>query len=168
MMLRERRSVRFPYEIRLKPSRLSLGLSAAIHMIAAFAFLRSSFPSFAVVVVVVIAALSQRFVMAAERRKQGMALTLQPDGSLKLTVPGGELHALPQAASTDFGWGLWLHWEGSQHRAARQQVLRGAMMLMPDGVDADAWRELRIWFRHVAKPALSAKAEVAKEEEERG
>ncbi|WP_156822111.1 protein YgfX [Azoarcus sp. KH32C] len=160
--------MRFPYEIRLKPSRLSVGLSAAIHMIAAFAFLRSSFPPFAVVVVVVIAALSQWSVMAAERRKQGMALTLQPDGSLNLMIPDGELHVLPRATSTDFGWGLWLHWEGSRHDGARRRTLRGAMMLVPDGVDGDAWRELRIWFRHVAKPALNAKTDVVEEGEERG
>jgi hypothetical protein len=106
--------------------------------------------------------------MAAERRKQGMVLSLQPDGSVDLTIPDGEVHALPQATSTDFGWGLWLHWEGSRHRGARRRTLRGAMMLVPDGVDGDAWRELRIWFRHVAKPALSAKTDVVKEEEERG
>ena len=151
-----RRSVRFPLVVQLKPSRFAIGLSAAIHSIAAFAFLASSLHPAVMILAAALLVLSHWRVMVGERGRRDVVLTLQPDGALHLGLQDGEVHALPQATSADFGWALWLHWEGSRYRNARRRTLRGALMLLPDGVDEEVWRELRIWFRHVAKPALSA------------
>ena len=125
-------------------------LNAAIHMIAAFAFLRSSIHLLMVLPVLAMIWLSWRAVRRAEMGKKGRVLMLEEGAAFCIRERGRTVYALPDASCVDFGWAVWLHWHGAHVAKARRATLYGAMMLLPDSLPADSWRNLRIWLRHKA------------------
>lgn len=126
--------------------------NAAIHTIAAFAFVRSTLHLSVVFVVVLALGVSLGATLRAERRKAGCRLVLESNGELRLDSHGRVVYAVPDATSVDFGWVLWLHWRGAHVRQSRRHIVRGALMLLPGNVSAGDWRGLRIWLRHKAAP----------------
>lgn len=148
--------MRYPLEIRLRPSRLIFLLNAAIHAIAAFAFLRSSFPLPLVIVAVAGLGISLRSTIRAEREKACVRLVLEDDGELCMDPDGHGrrlVYAVPQQGCVDFGWAVWIHWRGSRVRRSPRRPMRGALMLVPGNVGDDEWRGLKIWLRHKAGAA---------------
>jgi len=142
--------MRYPLEIELQPSRLAQGLNAAIHLIAAFAFVRSSIHLLVVFSVLAILGLSVRAAMRAEIGTKGRVLVLEDNGELRIEDPHSVVYALPEATCVDFGWAVWIHWQGARVARPRRRIMRGAMMLLPDNLSAESWRGLRIWLRHKA------------------
>lgn len=143
--------MRYPLEIRLQPSKRLEFLNAAIHVTAAFAFLRSSLPVWIVVPAVAFLFVSLRSAIRDERGKAGFVLVLEPDAELRISEPGRHgraIHASPETSSTDFGWAVWLHWRGTPVRGSRRRPLRGAVMLVRSNMTDEAWRGLKIWLRH--------------------
>jgi hypothetical protein len=142
--------MRYPRAIEIQPSRLMQVLSAAIHVIAAFAFLRSSIHLLIVLPMLAMIGLSWRAVWRAEMGRKGRVLTLDEGAAFCIRQRGRTVYALPEASCVDFGWAVWLHWRGAHVARARRPTLHGAMMLLPDNLPADSWRDLRIWLRHEA------------------
>ena len=143
--------MRYPLEIGLRPSKLMLLLNAAIHGIAAFAFVRSSFPLPIVIVVVAGLAFSLRLAMRAEREKAGVRVVLQDNGEMSLDPDGRGrriVYASAQPGCVDFGWAVWIHWRGTRVRRSPRKPIRGALMLVRGNVRDDEWRGLKIWLRH--------------------
>ncbi|NMF89341.1 protein YgfX [Aromatoleum petrolei] len=147
--------MRYPLEIRLRPSKLILLLNAAIHAIAAFAFLRSSFPLPLVIVVVAGLGFSLHLANRAESEKAGGRLVLQDNGELSVDPDGrGQqtVYALAEPGCVDFGWAVWIHWRGTRVRRSPRRSIRGALMLVRGNVHEDEWRGLKIWLRHKVGP----------------
>ena len=143
--------MRYPLEIGLRPSKLMLLLNAAIHAIAAFAFLRSSFPLLLVIVVVAGLAFSLRLAIRAEREKAGVRLVLLDNGELSVDPDGcgrRTVYASAEPGCVDFGWAVWIHWRGTRVRRSPRRPIRGALMLVRGNVREDEWRGLKIWLRH--------------------
>lgn len=148
--------MRYPLELGLRPSRLMLLLNAAIHAIAAFAFLRSSFPPPLVIVAVVGLGVSLRSAIGAEREKARVRLVLQDDGELSVDPDGHgrrTVYAVPEPGCVDFGWAAWIHWRGTRVRRSSRRPMRGALMLVRGNVSDAEWRGLKIWLRHKAGAA---------------
>lgn len=136
-------------------------LNAAIHAIAAFAFLRSSFPLPLVIVVVAGLGLSLRSAIRAEREKAHMRLVLHDDGELRVDPDGHgrrTVYAVPEPGCVDFGWAVWIHWRGARVRRSPRRPMRGALMLVRGNVGDDEWRGLKIWLRHKAGAARKEEA----------
>ncbi|NMG74043.1 protein YgfX [Aromatoleum diolicum] len=142
--------MRYPLEIEIQPSRLALGLNAAIHLIAAFAFVRSAVHPLIVFFVLAVLGVSFRTAMRAEIGTKGRILVLDDNGELRIMEHRRVVYALPEATCVDFGWAVWIHWRGARVARPRRRTMRGAMMLLPDNLPADSWRGLRIWLRHKA------------------
>ncbi|NMG44213.1 hypothetical protein GPA22_10785 [Aromatoleum toluvorans] len=144
--------MRYPLEIELRPSRLMHMTNAAIHAIAAFAFVRSSLPLLLVIAAVGWLMVSLRASIGAEREKAGLRLLLEEGGELRVAPPGGDrrrvVYANAAGSCADFGWAVWIHWRGARVRGARARLLNGAMMLVRDNLGQDDWRGLKIWLRH--------------------
>lgn len=143
--------MRYPLEIGLRPSRMMFLLSAAIHAIAAFAFLRSSFPLPVVIVVVAGLAVSLRAAHRGERAKAGVRVLLQDAGELWVDPDGRgrrTVYAVAEPGCVDFGWAVWIHWRGTRVRRSPRMPIRGAMMLVRGNVGDEEWRGLKIWIRH--------------------
>ncbi|MCC4117831.1 hypothetical protein LLG90_20960 [Aromatoleum toluclasticum] len=137
-------------------------MSAAIHAIAAFAFLRSSFPLPFVIVVVAGLAFSLRSAIRVEREKGSVRLVLLDDGGLHVDPDGHArrtVYAVAEPGCVDFGWAVWIHWRGTRVRRSPRMPIRGAMMLVRGNVGDDEWRSLKIWLRHKVG---AARAEDAK------
>jgi hypothetical protein len=147
--------MRYPLECRFRPScRLQL-LIAAIHLIAAMAFLASSLAPALIAAVVAALAVSACLSVAGERRRAGLTVVLDDAGLLTLRDRGRTVCATPLPSCTDFVWAVWLHWrELAGGHGVRPRT--GALMLLPDHVDATTWRLLRIWLRHKSAAAVSA------------
>lgn len=150
--------MRYPLQIELQPSRLAQGLSAAIHLIAAFAFVRSSIHLLGVLLGLAIIGLSARVAMRVEAGTKGRILVLEDNGELRIEDPRGVVYALPEATCVDFGWAVWIHWQGARVARPRRRIMRGAMMLLPDNLSAERWRGLRIWLRHKATAQTGGKS----------
>ena len=135
--------MQYPLRIELRISKRLIRLNAAIHLIAAFSFLLSAFHPLAILAVWAVLAWSFWRGVRQEEAKGLLALVLGDDGGLQLDTVDGEMHGRALGSSVDFGWALWLHWEGRERR-------RGALMLMPDSLGPVGWRGLRVWLRHKA------------------
>lgn len=138
--------MRYPLELVLQPSLCRQGMIAAIHGVAAIAFLYSGQPFWLVVIGVVALLFSAIFLVRAERSRVGWQMVLEDSGLLTLRSGERISAALPLASSTDFGWAVWLHWRTLDVDSGQRRM--GALMLLPDQVDAVTWRGLRIWLRH--------------------
>ncbi|WP_407280196.1 hypothetical protein U5817_07200 [Aromatoleum evansii] len=126
-------------------------LNAAIHAIAAFAFLRSSFPLPLVIVVIAGLGFSLHLANRAEKEKAGVRLVLQDNAELSVDPDGRgrrTVYALAEAGCVDFGWAVWIHWRGTRVRRSPRRSIRGALMVVRGNVRGDEWRELKIWLRH--------------------
>jgi len=153
--------VRYPLEIGLRSSKLMFLLNAAIHAIAAFAFLRSSFPLVIVIIVIAGLVLSLRSAIRAEREKARVRLVLQDDGELGVDPDGHgrrTVYAVPEPGCVDFGWAVWIHWRGTRLRRSSRRTMRGALMLVRGNVSDDEWRRLKIWLRHKAGAARTGES----------
>lgn len=133
--------MQYPLRIELRASRRMIWLNAAIHLVAALSFLQSAFHPAVLVVAWAVLAWSFRHGVRREEAKGLAALTLGDDGALHVESVDGEVRGRALGSSVDFGWALWLHWEGRERR-------RGALMLLPDNLGETGWRGLRIWMRH--------------------
>lgn len=143
--------MRYPLEIALRPSRMMHLANAAIHAIAAFAFLRSSLPLPLVIAIVCWLALSLRVAVRAECEKAGLRLMLEEGGELRVTSGGDPrrvVYATADGSCADFGWAVWIHWRGARVRRSRGRLTRGAMMLVGGNLGREDWRGLKIWLRH--------------------
>ena len=140
----------YPLTLTLRPSRRGHVLIAAIHLVAAIAFVRSSLPFALVAGALLLLALSLWHAVAAAHAWCEQTLVLEADGRLVLCSPRGRVEAWP-VAGADFAWAVWVSWraEGGQGLRAR----RGARMLLPDQCAAAEWRALRAWLRHKAVAA---------------
>lgn len=140
--------MRYPLELRLRPSRRAILLIAAIHLIAAIAFLLM--PSWWIKVpMILILGMSLAFAITTERQKLDRILILDESGSLTYGRKGFFLRARPQPGCADFGWAIWLRWR-LVSTAPRRRAVSGAMMLMPDNLERQDWRAVRAWLRHRA------------------
>lgn len=137
--------MRYPLRIELRSSKRMIFLNAAIHLVAAFSFLRSSFHAAWIILALAVLGWSFWRGLRHEEAKGLCALTLEDGGGLRLERLDGEARGQALGSSADFGWALWLHWRGSGSGGRR-----GALMLLPDNLGESAWRGLRIWLRHKA------------------
>ncbi|WP_332671847.1 protein YgfX [Aromatoleum sp.] len=155
--------MRYPIELELVPSRQALVLVAAIHLIAATAFLLSSLPWAVRLAAAIALGVSMLVAFRGERAKDGLRMVLEDSGKLAVSCSGEAAQAFLDRGCTDFGWAIWLQWrvaatpDQAPSRAA-------AVMLLPDNLSPGAWRGLRIWLKHKAlasgKPDASASADV--------
>lgn len=142
--------MRYPLELPLRPSRQALGMIAAVHTIAAIAFLRSSLSAPVLYPVLFVLAVSLFAGLRVEWRKAGRVLTLENDGTLR---DGSEVAMLaPEAGCTDFGWAVWLQWRRHDADAIGTRC-RGSIMLLPGNLPGGHWRGLRIWLRQKVRAA---------------
>ena len=140
--------MRYPVEIRLVPSRRALFLVAAIHLIAAIAFLLSALP-WAVRILALIALSGSLFMaLRAEQAKAAFLIVLENSGMLAVRGETEIMQAAPERDCADFGWAVWLQWRTCASPEARRRPT--AMMLLPDNLPAGLWRVLRIWLKHKA------------------
>nr|WP_076603989.1 hypothetical protein [Aromatoleum tolulyticum] len=133
-------------------------MNAAIHAIAAFAFLRSSFPLPFVIVIVAGLAFSLRSAIRAERAKAGVCLVLQDNGELYVDPDGRgrrTVYAVAEPGCVDFGWAVWIHWRGTRVRRSSRLPIVGALMLVRGNVGGDEWRGMKVWLRHKVGAARS-------------
>ena len=143
--------MRYPLEIGLRPSKLMVLMNAAIHAIAAFAFLRSSFPLPVVILIVMGLGYSLRSALRGEREKANVRMVLQDDGGLCVDADGHgrrTVYAVAEPGCVDFGWAVWIHWRGTRVRRSSRMPIRGATMLVRGNVGDDEWRGVKIWLRH--------------------
>ncbi|AYH44727.1 hypothetical protein CDA09_15270 [Azoarcus sp. DN11] len=125
--------------------------NAAIHVIAAFAFVRSSLPLLLVIVAVGWLVVSLRETVRIERDKAGVRLTLEEGGELRVAPMGDPrrvVYGAAEGSCADFGWVVWIHWRGARVRGAKVRPLVGAMMLVRGNLNQGDWRGLKIWLRH--------------------
>jgi toxin CptA len=136
--------MRYPRTIDLSPSLLySLLPGAAIHLVAAFAFLslfRQPLWLLVGLSVVVVSAVASAL---SWRRRQGEVAELGDDGRLLVSLGGVEQEAAIVAV-TDFGWARWVTWREEGARRTR------ARMLLRGDFASDQWRALGVWLRHKA------------------
>lgn len=149
--------MRYPLELALRPSRRLQVMIAAIHGIAAVAFLHSGQPSALIAVVLFALLFSAALLVRIERSRGALLIVLEDSGLLTLRSGGRIAAAVPLPGSTDFGWAVWLHWQELSADTAPGRR-KGALMLLPDHVAATTWRPLRIWLRHKGGGALGAPA----------
>ena len=154
--------MRYPIELELVPSRQAPVLVAAIHLIAATAFLLSSLPWAARLLAAIGLGLSMLHAIRGERAKSALRIVLEDCGKLALRRNGEVAEAFPERGCTDFGWVIWLQWRVDRAPDPCWKRL-GATMLLSDNLSPDARRALRIWLRHKAlasgKPDASASAD---------
>lgn len=143
--------MRYPLRIELRSSRRAVWLNAAIHSVAAFSFLQSSFHPALIAVVIAGLVWSLRRSFKREAAKGLGALTLEDGPSLRFEDALGERRGVIDGRSADFGWALWLRWKGLGAGSRG-----GALMLLPDNLNENAWRGLRIWMRHKTGPEPGA------------
>ena len=142
--------MRYPLELPLRPSRQALIMIAAIHTIAAIAFLRSSLSGPVLYPVFFVLAVSLFAGLRVEWSKAGRVLTLENDGTLR---DGSEVATLlPETGCTDFGWAAWLEWRRDEAEGAGTRC-RGSIMLLPGNLPGGQWRALRIWLRQKVRAA---------------
>ncbi len=135
--------MRWPARIALKPSARLVVLIAAIHAIAAIAFLHLSMHPAWVLFLLLAIGLSAALAIRAELGIAGTVLRLEERGRVHLEDTDGIRTATLLPTSTDFGWAVWIQWLEDSGRARR-----GARMLLSDGMAPDDWRTLRVWMRH--------------------
>jgi hypothetical protein len=141
--------MRYPLELALAPSRRMLILVAAIHLVAAIAFLFSSLSWLIRLLALLVLAGSLRAAVRNERAKAGTVLVLDNSGTLATTRAGDPRFGRPERSCTDFGWAVWLQWRMigvSGHPSGPRETL----MLLPDNLPDGTWRGLRIWLKHKA------------------
>ncbi len=154
--------MRYPIELELVPSRHALVLVAAIHLIAATAFLLSSLSGAVRLLGTIGLGLSLLLAIRGERAKSALRIVLEDSGKLAVRRNGEVAQAFPERGCTDFGWVIWLQWRVDP---APEQGRNGAgaTMLLSDNLSPAARRALRIWLRHKAlasgKPDASASAD---------
>ncbi|MDT3669036.1 MAG: protein YgfX [Aromatoleum sp.] len=154
--------MRYPIALELVPSRQALALVAAIHVIAATAFLLSSLPWTARLLGAIGLGLSLLLAIRGERAKSALRIVLEDSGKLAVGRDGEVAQAFPERGCTDFGWVIWLQWR-VDHTPGQGRNRAGATMLLSDNLSPAARRALRIWLRHKAlasgKPDTSASAD---------
>lgn len=133
----------FPRRVEVRASKAAQWLNAAIHSIAAFAFLAGGLHWAALLPALGFLWWSWRRTAQAEEAKGVMSLILADDGTLTVESVGGTSQGALCGSSADFAWAVWLHWSGARGRT-------GALMLLRDNLTAEAWRSLGIWMRHKA------------------
>ena len=141
--------MRYPLQFTLTPSRQVIFMIAAIHLIAAIAFLLLPVSWWIKVPVLLILGASFFLATAAEREKLDRVLILDESGSLAHGRKGFFLRARPQPGCVDLGWAIWLRWQ-LVSTTPRRRPISGAMMLLPDNIAEQEWRSLRVWLRHCA------------------
>ena len=132
--------MRYPRTIVVSPSSRSLGLVAAIHLIAAISFAQLPGVVWPVVGGVLVLLSFAAFARACSRSVPGL-IELGDDGLLRFPEgEGGE--ARPCGRMADFVWLRWLEWrELSSGR-------RRALMLWRAECSTEDWRTLGVWLRH--------------------
>lgn len=126
---------------RTLPSQRVTLLIAAIHLVAAIAFLH--LPLYSVVTPSALVVLALSFGAYLFRRR-AHAFVLGEGGGFALLHEGREIEACLEPATVDFGFAVWLIW---REPPARRRC--GCMLLRADHSRED-WRMLSIWLRHEA------------------
>ncbi len=136
-------------ELGLRPSRRLQGLIAAIHSIAAIAFVAPGMPMLASVGGLTVAAVSLVHALRRERRRlAGRVLTLYLDGQLSIEGPDGLVRGRVAPSSTDFGWAMFIQWQAPGDEPVGRRAT-GSLMLLPDALSRpENWPTLRAWLRH--------------------
>lgn len=149
--------MRYPLILSLRPSRWALLLIAALHLVAAIAFLISSLePAWRALALLVLGVSLWR-AARGEWNKAGRVLVLNDAGLVGFGAPGDEGAGRPLPGCADFGWAIWLQWRDvSASPAAR--TLPASLMLLPDSVPPATWRAVRAWLRHKAAAAAGPSA----------
>jgi hypothetical protein len=149
--------MRYPLILTLRPSRWALVLIAALHLVAAIAFVLSSLEPALRGLALLVLGVSLWRAVQNERNKAGRVLVLDDCGLLGFGAPGDEGAGRPLPGCADFGWAIWLQWQdAAASRAAR--LLPASLMLLPDNVPSATWRAVRAWLRHKAAAASIAPA----------
>lgn len=134
--------MRYPRTIVVSPSSRSLGLIAAIHLVAAISFVQLPGVVWPVVggLVVLLS-----FVACARACSRNMPrlIELGDDGLLRFPESEGD-EARPCGRMADFAWLRWLEWRELSSGRCR------ALMLWRAECSAEDWRTLGVWLRHKA------------------
>ena len=148
----------FPVMMDLRPSRRLKGLLLALHLVIALAFLLSalSLPAIVVALLALLASLS--WALHVEHGKAGMRLKLDDRAGIALLSDADGRTSCSQGIAlptgcVDFGWAAWLQWSVDddlmrKNRGWYGMRRRWALMLLPDHVSRENWRQIRIWLRH--------------------
>lgn len=122
-------------------------LIAAIHSVAAIAFVFSGLPWPGRLSALVLVGTSLCAALRAEQRKSVGSIRLDASGAFAVGRRDDLRAAVLERGCTDFGWAVWLQWrEDDEGRRGRH----GAMMLVPENLPPAHWRSLRIWLKHKA------------------
>jgi hypothetical protein len=142
-------AVRYPVVIALRPSRGWMASVLAVHGIAALALFH--FPPmlapplywYGVCAGVLLS--SAWWAVRDERRKRGMRLTLEVDGTLVVDGQGRRMPARIAPGAVVSAWAVWMCAVELEQGAGRCRL-----MLLPTHVQGAQWRALCLWLRHRA------------------
>lgn len=144
----------FPLILDPKPSLTKQCLIAAIHLVAAIAFLNADFPVSATIVALLAIIPSGVAWMRAEHTPHAV-LEFEDTGAVTMHRRGASLRVRVLPTSVDMGWAIWLQWCEVTSLSGGVPRRSGALMLMPDQCLRGEWRQLRIWLRHKSSETLS-------------
>lgn len=152
------RRVYFTADLTFRRSHTLIVLIAAIHLIAAIAFVRSSLPIAICLIVVTGLAISAWSALSGalqQGTRQGL-LRLGEQGKIAwptkqddISCPVGQV--VPQQC-VNFGWAIWLGWRFRDRLLPSLRRQRFSMLLR-DQFTPEDWRLLNIWLRHCALPS---------------
>lgn len=136
--------MRYPLELRFRPSLTAINAIAAIHLVAAIAFMQLALAVWAHAAVLGVLVLSFAHALRGERSKAERVLVLEDSGELRIIERGVSSPGVLREGCVDFGWSVWLAWR-TDGRAGKRG---GALMVMRGNLPESHWRSLRIWLRH--------------------
>lgn len=137
-----------------KPSVTKQVLIAAIHLIAAIAFLSADFPIPPTIAALIAILVSGVACVRAEHAPHSV-FEFDDTGAVTIYRHGVSLRVRVLPTSADMGWAIWLQWREVTSLSDAGRRRSGALMLVPDQLTPREWRQLRIWMRHKSGAALS-------------
>lgn len=129
-------------------------LIAAIHLVAAIAFLWADLALVPTIAALIVILASGVECVRAEHAPNAV-FGFDDTGEVTIHRRGVSLRAGVLPTSADMGWAIWLQWRELKALSGSGRRQSGALMLMPDQCTQSEWRQLRIWLRHKSGVALS-------------
>ncbi len=133
-------------------------LIAAIHLVAAIAFLLVLNHALTGMLLILALGVSVALSITRDRSRSNRVLVLGDGGVLDVRSSAGTVSVRVLPGSADFGWAIWLQWREIEAEGNGVHGSSDAMMLLPDCVSGDDWRHLRIWLRHCSGARFSGDA----------
>lgn len=123
---------------------LQRGIVAAVHLAAAISFMQV-LEGWMLALMICALLASSALAIRRLQRQEASVWALYPNGDLSVGESTDARLLRLTGSSTDFGWALWLHWQDAADGR------RSAIMFTRDQFDADHWRRMRVWVRHLAR-----------------